>query len=179
MKTLLLTRHAQALPAEDGNDFNRKLSPKGLDDACALGAHLRRLSFIPDHILCSSAVRTSETCAKILDGLETDTKTEHLKSIYSAHKSELFNLIQNTANDTDTLMIVAHNPTIFELVVMLAAQGSDAALNHLSHGYAPASCSIIEAPVDDWAQINPNDCVLKAVFDPLEYNGAERPTRWM
>ena len=61
---------------------------------------------------------------------------------------------------------------------MLAAAGNDAVLARLSNGYQPASLSIIEAPIDDWAALDPDKCQIVDLLDPLDYNAPARPTRW-
>ncbi|HOO82775.1 MAG TPA: histidine phosphatase family protein [Alphaproteobacteria bacterium] len=179
MKRLLLLRHAQALPANGGQDFDRALSPKGLEDARALGQALRQRGLIPDYILCSSAKRTQQTCKESL--FQTDEHKIHSsfsKDIYSASRGDLFHLIQNVRDNPATLMLIGHNPAIYELAVMLAAAGNDAVLARLSNGYQPASLSIIEAPIDDWAALDPDKCQIVDLLDPLDYNAPARPTRW-
>ena len=70
MKTIYLLRHAQALSAgSGGGDFERKLSPKGLEDALALGHTLKKQDHVPSLILCSAAHRTKSTCERLLAGL--------------------------------------------------------------------------------------------------------------
>lgn len=178
MKRILLARHAQALPAEGGQDIDRKLSPKGLEDALALGKVLGRRDLAPDYIYCSSAVRTRETCAEILKGLERDIHSEFTKNIYNANAGQLFHMLQSTDPAHDCVMIVGHNPTIYELAVKMSAQGPDHVLNHLAGGYAPASLSVIEAPIKSWDMLDPNACAITDLLDPLDYNAPARPTRW-
>ena len=178
MKRLLLLRHAQALPAEDGSDINRTLSPKGLADALALGKTLKKRELLPDYILCSSARRTQKTCEEVLKGLEENIHTEFLKSIYNASMGDLLTLIQSTKDSADTLMIVGHNPTIYELVATMAAEGNESVLNHLAQGYAPATLGVIETDIEHWANINPHACRIADLLDPLDYNAPARPTRW-
>ncbi|MBL4804882.1 MAG: histidine phosphatase family protein [Alphaproteobacteria bacterium] len=180
MKTLLLLRHAQALPSSATvGDFERSLSPKGIEDARKLGEVLKAQDLSIDLIKCSSANRTQQTTAEVCAGLEQNIHTENSKSIYNASAGDLFKMIQDTDDKVDTLMIVGHNPTVYELVSKLAATGSNAVFDSLAHGYSPATLTIIETGIESWAEINPDQCEAKAVFDPSDYNAPERPTRWM
>lgn len=180
MKKLLLLRHAQALPATAAvQDFDRALSPKGKEDAQKLGEVLSGQKLTIGLIKSSSAKRTQETTACVCEGLGQQIHAEYSKSIYSAGTGELFASIQDTDDTIETLMIVGHNPTIYELVSKLAANGSNAVFDSLAHGYAPATLTIIETHCDKWADIDPDQCEAKAVFDPSDYNAPERPTRWM
>lgn len=180
MKTLLLLRHAQALPSSSTvQDFDRTLSPKGIEDARKLGEILKSQGVKIDLIKCSSARRTQQTTAEVCTGLEQNIHTENSKSIYSASAGDLFQMIQDTDDKVETLMIVGHNPTIYELVSKLAANGSNAVFDSLAHGYAPATLTIIETGIERWAEIDPDQCEAKTVLDPSDYNAPERPTRWM
>lgn len=172
MKHLLLLRHAQALPATGGNDIDRVLSPKGMDDARALGKTLRQRGITPDQIICSAATRTRQTCEKLLEGLNTEVHTTFTRSIYDATPGDLFQIIQTADSAAKTLLLIGHNPTIYELAIRLAAQGSDTLLNHLSMGYAPATLSHIETDIESWADIAPDRCRLTALLDPVEYSAA-------
>ena len=178
MKQLLLLRHAQAFPAEGGSDIDRSLSPKGLSDALALGQTLKKQNICPDQILCSSAKRTRMTCEKVLEGLEANIHTVFTKDIYGAAVGGLFQMIQDADDGNNTLMLIGHNPTIYELAVRLSSKGNDSAINNLVQGYPPASLSIIETDIENWASIDPNACNLKALLDPLDYNAPAAPTRW-
>lgn len=178
MKTLLLLRHAQALPAESGGDIERKLSPKGLSDALALGQTIGKQGISPDQIYCSSAVRTRQTCEKLLEGLGAQPPTEYTKGIYSAGVGDLLHIIQNTDEKIGTMMLIGHNPTIYELAVKMAGHGADTALNHLSMGYPPASLSVIEIDADNWVEAAGQKGTLKALYDPLDYNAPSTPARW-
>ncbi len=179
MKRLLLLRHAQALPANGGQDFDRALSPKGLEDAAALGRTLIQRGLLPDYILCSSARRTQQTCKEAL--LKTDEHKIHssfTKDIYNASRGALFHLIQSLDHNPETVMLVGHNPAIYELAAMLATSGNDTVLARLGNGYQPASLSVIEAQIDNWAALDPDKCQIVDLLDPLDYNAPARPTRW-
>jgi len=179
LKRLLLLRHAQALPANGGQDFDRALSPRGLEDARALGETLRQRGLIPDYILCSSAKRTQQTCKEAL--MKTDEHKIYsvfTKNIYNALTGDLFHMIQSLDQDPETVLMVGHNPAIYELAAMLATSGNEAVLARLGNGYQPASLSVIEANINSWAELDPEKCQIVDLLDPLDYNAPARPTRW-
>lgn len=179
LKRLMLLRHAQALPANGGQDFDRPLSPKGLEDAQALGVTLRRRGLIPDYILCSSAKRTQQTCHEaLLNSSEHKIHTGFTKAIYHASRGELFHLLQSVENEPQSVLLVGHNPTIYELAAMMAAQGSEPLLGRLNNGYQPASLSVFEVQIDRWADLDPEKSRLVEFMEPLDYNAPLRPTRW-
>ena len=179
MKRLLVLRHAQALGTETGGtDKTRKLSPKGIDDAKALGRLLAREGLLPDAVLCSAATRTRETLDAAMESLE-DTQIEYLDRLYNADFDILLNAIHESSKDVETLLLVAHNPGVHTLAARLAADDGSAAVDRLSMAYAPATLTVLECDVEEWAQVKPYSNKAKAVHETTEYNADERPTRWM
>lgn len=104
--TLILMRHAKsswddpALP-----DFDRPLNARGRKSAKAIGDWLRDQKCLPDHILCSSSVRTRET----LKGLKLDARTEFLEGLYHASEDRMLRILQNHGQGKTVLML-GHNP---------------------------------------------------------------------
>lgn len=178
MKRLFLLRHAQALPAQNGQDIDRTLSPKGLEDALALGKAMKLKNYTPDYILCSSARRTRLTCENVLKGLDAAVHAQFTKTIYEAGVGELFHLIQQADKKIENLMLIGHNPTIYELASKLSADGHDTVLGRLAQGYAPASFSVIECDCESWQDLDPDTCRIVEFMDPLDYNAPATPARW-
>ena len=178
MKTVFLLRHAQALPAENGDDFERKLSPKGLSDALMLGQTLKVGNKLPERIICSAARRTRQTCEQLLQGCGANIHTEITKRIYHAEYEDLLDIIQSSDDSINALMIIGHNPTIYELASRLATQGADTVLMHLAQGYPPASLSIIECECETWQSFDRTKSKISALYDPLDYNAPATPARW-
>ena len=66
MKTLHLLRHAKSSWKDEAlDDHERPLSKRGRETAKALGRYLRREKIKPDLVVCSTAVRATETLAPI------------------------------------------------------------------------------------------------------------------
>ncbi len=62
MKTLALLRHAKAGGIAPGlGDFERALTPRGIDSAPRVGQAMNAMGFSPDLVLCSQAWRARET----------------------------------------------------------------------------------------------------------------------
>ncbi|MGB0719793.1 MAG: SixA phosphatase family protein [Bdellovibrionales bacterium] len=183
MKTLLLLRHAQALNTEaGGTDKDRKLSPKGISDAQALGALMARQSLIPALVLCSGAVRTRQTwdgVSKGLGDLDADS-IDYLDAFYNAAPGVLLSEIQNISSDIDTVLVIAHNPGIHALAAMLANDdNAPQMLTRLTASYMPATLSVLECDIASWAEIKPYENRLAALHETIDYNADQRPTRWM
>src|SRR6056297_3405337 len=121
MKRLYILRHAKAMPAEGESDAERRLAPKGEQDAQSLGKIMSGKSYAPDLIYCSPARRTKETMEGLCQTLgEIKTKLE--PKIYSASQGDLFTLIQNAEPSCETLILIGHNPAIHQLAATLATE---------------------------------------------------------
>lgn len=177
MKRLLLLRHAQALN-DAPSDKQRALSPKGIDDASALGCLMEKKGFIPDFVLCSPALRTRQT----LEALESsigERPASHPEILYNGAAGDYLTQIQGASDDHSNIMVIAHNPSIYELVIRLSDPTHDAMMQKLSAGYQPATLSVLDCPCDSWADIQFGANALSYITEPLDYNAPARPTRWM
>ncbi len=177
-KHLFLLRHAMAGSALSDGDKSRALTPKGKDDAKALGQYMLKNNHIADLVICSPARRTRET----LEGLQSSLELNNIRTpdiLYSGSTGDYLHEIQKSGDENCNILMVAHNPSIYELVFLLAAQGSDSLMQRLTEGYPPASLSVIECACDRWADIQPAENKLISLVNPMDYNSVSRPTRWM
>ena len=163
MKTLFLLRHAQAAPAQGHSDYERVLTAHGQDQAAALGRAMRQRALQPDMVYCSSARRTRQTLGGLASGLE-EIKTHYAEEIYCAPAHTLLHMIQGVEDDLSSLLLVAHNPGIYELAVMLSDDHT-----RLSAGYAPGTLSVLACPCDQWADLRPGQNRLSDYLDPSLY----------
>lgn len=117
MKTLLLVRHAKTAPAGPGqSDHSRALEDVGVTDAGKLAHYLRKKGLMPDQMLVSSANRTQTTAQILLTAMaQQPVDVVVSDELYLADQGFLQDLIQKTAGDIHTLMIVGHNPGLSEL----------------------------------------------------------------
>ncbi len=164
MKRLLLLRHAEARGFDSGPDRERSLTDDGANDAAALGLLIKKQNYTPDYIFCSPAKRTQQTLEQLfLEGV----KTQKPEPLYNSPCGDLLNFIQETNDDVQTLMVIAHNPGIYQLAAMLAAEGDNDSLTRLmSGGYRPATLSVLNLGADKWSAIQPGDNELIDLIEP-------------
>ncbi len=176
-KHIYLVRHAQALPAQAEGDINRPLSPKGKDDALALGKVMLNNNYKPEIALCSPAKRTGQT----LDLINESLKIEEIKqpqTLYSASAGDLLSELQKIDNEYDNIMIVAHNPGISQLASLLVGSGRASHIQRLKEGHRPGRMVLIAYEGENWSDIQPHENEIIDIMDPLDYNAPSRPTRW-
>jgi phosphohistidine phosphatase len=122
-KTLFLLRHAKAVPAETAeDDAERALAPRGRRQARALAGWFRAKEIAPERVLVSPAARTRETLDLVRTGFagQPDLAVEFDSRLYLASWPAILERIRQVSEETNSLMVVGHNPGIHELAVSLA-----------------------------------------------------------
>ena len=120
-RQLIICRHAKSSWSDATlRDFDRPLNKRGERDAPEMGRRLAQRGIHPDLILASPAVRALQTAhhyahqlAYPLDRLLTNPLQ------YAATTRQLITMLQGTASEVQTLLLVGHNPESTELANML------------------------------------------------------------
>ncbi len=142
-KTLILVRHAQAEQPMLTEDSQRKLTAKGKSDANELGYLLKEQGIMYPQLFCSTAVRALNTAKLIAPAI--GLSTEHVKmheELYNASVNDMLSFISSLDNTTETVAIVAHNPT----VSYVAEYFTDEPFM----SFPPGSAAIIQFEMDSW-----------------------------
>ena len=141
-KQLLILRHAKS---DHGNrslsDHDRPLNDRGRESAAKMGAFMRKRDLLPELVLSSSAVRTTETLSLLAQAAELHAKTEFQDLLYLASAPTMLESAATRAQEEQCVMLVGHNP------------GSEDVLHVLGLGiHEMPTCSLahIELDIDDW-----------------------------
>ena len=143
---LILIRHAKSGwddPSLD--DHDRPLNDRGRRDAPRMGDWLRAGGYVPDAILCSSALRTRQTA----EGLGLGPDPMILDSLYHASPDRLLTSLPKAK--AQSVAIIAHNPGIGDLAARLAASAPD---NPHFHSYPTLATTVLDFDATDWRDIN-------------------------
>lgn len=159
-RTLVLLRHAKAEAAIGTSDIDRPLSSRGHADAGAAGAWLGAHGYRADLVICSPARRTRQTWHAVSVAL-SDTASDgkapivrYERAAYVGGAADLLRLVREVPDDAGMVLLIAHNPTISQLSVMLDPDvmvDSDGlrtcgiAVHRLSGGWA--GCGPRQAPL--------------------------------
>jgi len=120
-RTLLLMRHAKsAWP--DVPDRDRPLAARGQRDAPLMGHWLRGAGYIPDQVVCSTALRASQTWELARPALGADPEAIFDDRVYQGSAAQLLGLICGTPAFVRTLLVVGHDPALPELARTLATR---------------------------------------------------------
>lgn len=166
MKQLFLLRHATAMPSSGGGDKERKLAHEGLIEAAALGVEMVKRHYHPAYVLCSPALRTRETYAQLpFDAVPH----EFPEGLYNSGARDLLAHIHAVDDKNSSVLVIAHNPGIYELAASLCASGESSMHNQLMNGFRPCTLAVMSCKAKSWKDVKFNDNELKDFLESRAY----------
>jgi phosphohistidine phosphatase len=170
MRRLLLLRHAKTeADAPSGRDFDRRLEPRGREDAVLVGDWLSAQDQCPDYVLVSTAVRAQQTWEIVAGELAKAAckpHVLHLKQLYNAGPALLLEQVRIEAPDAACVMIIAHNPGLHELAFTLTSSGTAAAQNAIMDNLPTGAIATLDFEADDWTDVHFRSGYLVSVVSP-------------
>jgi len=167
MSQLTLLRHAKSSWSDTGQaDRERPLAPRGRKAARRLAVYLRDQGVRPDLVLCSPAVRATETLDLVRAGLDESVEVLVEEALYGAGARELMERLRRLPESIGWAMVVGHNPGLQQLVVLLARDGP---LRERARSHFPTGALATVRPRQDrWAELGPGRADLLSFVAPRE-----------
>ncbi|GAB3427273.1 SixA phosphatase family protein [Flindersiella endophytica] len=163
-RTLVLLRHGKAESPVATADIDRPLSNRGRGQSLLAGEALRERDLTPQRVVISPSLRTRETWDACAIGLAAadDVKlvVEVDDRIYANTLDELLDVVNETGDDIDILLVVGHNPSVAGLAGVLDEDGSGPAHRKLAEGFPTGALAVFELDVP-WAQVRAGSATLK------------------
>ena len=154
MKTLTLLRHAKSGWDDPiSRDFDRPLNPRGRRAAQTIGREMRAKGLQFDKVAASPAVRVIETLADVSQGYGRDLAPGYDERLYLASVATLLDVIHETEDAADSLLVVAHNPGLEMLALVLSGRGDARLRDELALKYPTATLAEIAFPVERWSDV--------------------------
>lgn len=163
-RRLVLLRHAKSSREHDLPDADRPLSPRGRRDAAAAGGWLAEHVGRPDLVLCSTALRTRHTWARVGEAEPDVLGTVPVRleaAIYEAWSDTLLDLVHGLPDDVGTAVLVGHGPGLPDLAERLNRVSGDGPI-----GRFRTSGIAVFAVVGSWAELGPGTARLTAYAVP-------------
>ncbi len=152
MKRLILIRHSKSSWKEMGlTDFNRPLNNRGKSDGPLIADYLKRKISKIDYLHSSSSARTFETSKYFINQIQFG-KIQYDDFLYHCSSSFLLKMIMNYSEDYNSVMIIAHNPGLTNLINKI----TDISLDNLP----TTGLAEIEFNCDSWSKISYENCNL-------------------
>ena len=112
MKILGLLRHAKSdWDASYGGDHERPLNERGRQAAKKMGAYLRQEIIQPDIILSSTAKRTKETLALVMEHAGWTSEVTYSTNLYLCSRTDILRELASLDHGIESALIVGHQPT--------------------------------------------------------------------
>lgn len=160
MKTLYILRHAKSSwDKPDLADFDRPLNERGLIAAPFMGEIIYDRQFQPDVLLVSPAKRSKQTAILVKETAELKARIKYDDRIYEASPQILLQVVAETDNKHESVMLVGHNPGIEGFIRYLTGKTVQ---------MPTASLAVIELNVKGWRDTDADDGKLETVIRPKE-----------
>jgi phosphohistidine phosphatase len=166
-RRLVLLRHAKA-EHNGAVDIVRPLALEGRRQAGSIGAAMAADGVTPDHVLCSSSLRTRQTWELMRGSLggAAGATVDFRDEVYDAGPADLLELLRKLPGTATTVLVVGHEPTMSALATTLAGPTSAPdVLDRVRRGVPTASWSLLE-PTTAWTELAPGTARLRALRVP-------------
>lgn len=163
-RTLVLIRHAKS--AEGSVDLDRTLAPRGRRDADAIGEWLVAAGIVPDRVVVSPAVRAQQTWEHAAARLSESPDPVLDERIYDNEFGALRDVVHDTPDDVQTLVLVGHNPSFGEFAYRIEdGDGDPDARQELLAGYPTSGVAVFDLAVG-WAGVDTGTATLRSFAAP-------------
>jgi phosphohistidine phosphatase len=163
---LYLLRHAKSSWDEPLPDHERPLAARGIRDAGAAGQLLDDRGWQPGLVLCSTAVRTRQTWQWASAAGARAGEVHDVEAIYEASVARLLGLVQQTAEEIQSLMLIGHGPGLPGLAELLGARPEPReAWARMDVKYPTAGLAALRLP-GSWTDTSPGQAELIAFEVP-------------
>ena len=176
MKTLTLLRHAQTGWDEPvARDFDRALNARGKRGAAIMGAHIAELGLTFDHVVSSPAVRCVDTLDGLWQGYGHILHPVWDRRIYLASGATLLDVVHDTPDTAERVLMCGHNPGLEDLILMLVPDDGGAMRDEVEEKFPTASVAELHLDISRWSETQANGAVLNRLVRPRDLDAALGP----
>jgi phosphohistidine phosphatase len=169
MKTLILMRHAKSGWAEKGmGDHDRRLNKRGRLAAPVMAHWLDRQGYRPDHVLCSSALRTRETVELMREAVPSMPRPEVLETLYHAGPGSLKQHLARLPGTCGCALLVGHEPGLSTFLRTLGGSNAPPECRRAYDHLPTAAIAVLEADIGDWGELGADGTEFAAFVTPQE-----------
>lgn len=144
---LYLMRHAKSDWSSPGtSDHDRPINERGQRNAERIGQWMQDNQYIPESIVSSSAIRARQTIERVSEQWRATDPINIIydKELYLANPNTLVQCIHKYKQGLQSLMLVAHNPGLDQLVNYLASKAAKKGVQEID--MTTANLAIFEYP---------------------------------
>ncbi len=135
-------------------DIDRGLNERGISDLPKIAHYMKQHSYLPDQIYSSTSNRTRLTVEGIIDNIPGfNPALEFMNAMYSGSSDNYLSVIKSHQDNSQSLMLVGHNPTCDSLANNLIVDGNTTALETLYRKYPTGALAVIDLKEENWADV--------------------------
>jgi phosphohistidine phosphatase len=164
-----LLRHAKSSWADPTlDDFVRPLAARGRRAGKIMKRYLRIADIRSAIVLCSPALRTRETLARVRESLGAEADVKFEKGLYHSESLALTDRLRQLPDEAGSVMVVGHNPSLQDLAVNLAGDGHEGTLSRMRAEFPTGVLATLVFPGERWRELAPGSCGLHSFVVPRE-----------
>jgi phosphohistidine phosphatase len=178
LKSLTILRHAKSgWDATVERDFDRPINARGEKGAAVVGQWVSQQNWPLDQITASPAVRVTQTLDIFTPAAGwQDAELQWDRRIYLASAATLLDVLRESDNDVQHLMIAGHNPGLEDLILMLVpANSPDAHRAKVEEKLPTAALARLEFDIESWEDLAENQARFANFIRPRDLDASLSP----
>jgi len=169
MKILSLLRHAKSdWSSPDTRDFDRPINTRGSKGATIMGEYFREHDIRFDHVLASPAKRVTETIDLCQTSYGRALNAQWDRRVYLASSATLIDLLRETDDAHESVLLVGHNPGLEDLILDLVPEGSSPLREEVEVKFPTAAYARMEFDGPGWGDLEERCARLTALVRPRD-----------
>jgi phosphohistidine phosphatase len=168
MRRLFLIRHAKTEPSVGRDDYKRRLTGRGRDDAERVAKALAARRMLPDVLIHSGAARAKETAEIFAAEWGRAVKLKEDVGLYDASLTTLLARTRALADEHKRVGLVGHNPGLGELATALIGSGAEPEMRRLAAKYPTGAVAVLDFSIERWDDVERNAALLALYLTPAE-----------
>ncbi len=177
MKIISLLRHAKSDWQDPAlRDFDRPINEKGERVSRAMGQWIASQKIKFDYIIASPALRVEQTLKHFTKGYGNKLTIESERKIYLASSATILDVIRETGEEHDHILVVGHNPGLEDVIFDLVRDnGSSSLRNEVEKKYPTGAYAQLHIEANNWCDIIKHDATLEIFMPPRELDPSFGP----
>ena len=168
MRRLFLIRHAKTEPSVGRDDYERRLTGRGREDAKRVAKALTARRMLPDVLIHSGAARAKETAEIFAAEWGRAVMLKEDVGLYDASLTTLLARTRALADEHKRVGLVGHNPGLGELATALIGSGADPEMRRLAAKYPTGAVAVLDFSIERWDDVERNSALLALYLTPAE-----------
>ena len=168
MRQLFLIRHAKTEPSVGRDDYERRLTGRGREDAKRVAKALTARRMLPDVLIHSGAARAKETAEIFAAAWQGKVELQEDAGLYDASVTTLLARTRALADEHKRVGLVGHNPSLGELATALIGSGAEPEMRRLAAKYPTGAVAVLDFSIERWDDVERNAALLALYLTPAE-----------